>query len=260
MKANVISLTRSTRREEAAKRAAAAGLEIAFFDAIDASTNPLVSEIFARSVEPFRAHYGREQTLGELANLLSHQAVYKKLLQEGAGAGYALILEDDFIPLVDASVLKRVMDVAGSEGADIVILGYSKVDDELERALDTSNPLMRAIPVPSSKLELGRRCHESSCGVVSYLVNRRFLEIMTVDDDYGHLTDDWTYHERIGLKIFHVRPLCFREDFKRMPSALEGDRLNSKRKERLRLPAALRPLWRRCLGVFRKLQFHAMSK
>jgi GR25 family glycosyltransferase involved in LPS biosynthesis len=259
MKANIISLKQSPRRGEAVERATEAGFDTFFFDAIDASTNPIVKTIAPRSGDSFRAQYGRDQTLGELANLLSHQALYKQLLKDDI-TGYHLILEDDFIPLVNASVLDNVVKVAENAGADVVILGYSKVDDELEHALDISNPLMKAIPIPSSHLEIGQRCHESSCGVVSYFVNSRFLELMVADEDYGHLTDDWTYHEKLRLKIFHVRPLCFREDFKRMSSALEADRSSSKGEAPIRLPAPLRPLWRHCLGVFRKAQFYARAK
>ncbi len=130
MKAYVISLLNSPRRNITSQRAMSAGLGICFFDAIDASKDPLVERVYSTSAQQFQSRYGRSQTLGELANLLSHQALYQSLVQ--CPSEYHLILEDDFIPLVDASFLQKVLTTAISQDADVVLLGYSKVDEELE--------------------------------------------------------------------------------------------------------------------------------
>jgi GR25 family glycosyltransferase involved in LPS biosynthesis len=257
MKAHVISLLQSPRRSVAMQRAASAGLDAEFFDAVDASIEPTLGAIMASSAQAFRARYGREQTKGELGNLLSHQALYRSLLL--SPSGYHLILEDDFIPLVDAETLEKAKQLASDLNVDVLILGYSKVDDELEAALNITNPLMNAQRVPGTGIRIGQRCHESSCGVVSYLVGPRFLAVMSADEDFSHLTDDWTYHKELGLTILHAEPLCFREDFRRMPSSLESARADSAGGRRLRLPSVLRPAWRRCLGLFRRMQFHARA-
>ena len=257
MKVHVISLQQSPRRSVALERAASAGLDAEFFDAVDASIDPTIGPTMVASARAFRARYGREQTKGELANLLSHQALYRSLLL--LPPGYHLILEDDFIPLVDADTLEKAKQLASDMSADALILGYSKVDDELEAALNVTNPLMNAQRIPDTRIRVGQRCHESSCGSVSYLVGPRFLAVMSADDDFSHVTDDWTYHDELGLRILHADPLCFREDFRRMPSALESARAASARGRKLRLPPVLRPAWRRCLGLFRRMQFHARA-
>lgn len=255
MKAHIISLLNSPRRLEANQRAASAGLEVCFFDAINASTNPMVASLYQTSAQEFHSRYGRRQTLGELANLLSHQALYKTLLQHPAG--YHLILEDDFIPLIDAKCLSGIVSCAANQDADIVLLGYSKVNDALENAINVSNPLMNVLSIPSTELVIGQRCHETTCGVVSYLVSRRFLDELANNVDYGRLTDDWAYHDRLGLKIMHVKPLCFREDYLNMSSSLESSRSKESQKRRARFPRFLRPLWRVVLGLGRRIQFYA---
>lgn len=257
MKAHIISLLQSSRRSIAGTRAGSAGLEAVFFDAINASVDPTIGSTMQANARAFRARYGRPQTKGELAALLSHQALYESLLS--SPSGYHLVLEDDFIPLVNADTLEKISALASEQRADIVILGYSKVDDELEAALDVSNPLMNARRVRGTGISVGQRCHESSCGAVSYLVGPVFLAAMAANADRSHLTDDWTYHDGLGLKILHAKPLCFREDFQRMPSSLETDRKNSSREHMLRLPAAMRPAWRRCLGLFRRMQYYART-
>jgi GR25 family glycosyltransferase involved in LPS biosynthesis len=254
LKANVISLIHSSRRSIALHRGSSVGLDISFFDAIDASIDPSVSKTIVAVQSQFRARYGRPQTPGEIANLFSHQALYKDLLL--SSLDYHLILEDDFIPLVNASSLERVIKTASLLFADVIILGYSKVDDELEAALNLSNPLMNVVPVPGENLVIGQRCHESTCGAVSYAVSKRFLTLMTKNLEFGLLTDDWTFHEKLRLKILHVRPLCFREDFLSMPSLLECERKVVTPKIRMRLPKLTRPIWRRWLGIFRRIQFY----
>jgi GR25 family glycosyltransferase involved in LPS biosynthesis len=254
MKAHVVSLLNSPRRNIASQRAASAGLEICFFDAIDASKDPLVERIYSTSAQPFQSRYGRSQTLGELATILSHQALYQSLLQWPSE--YHLILEDDFIPLVDASLLQNVLTTSISQDADVVLLGYSKVDDELEMVINITNPLMNASSISGIDRDIGQRCQETTCGAVGYFVSPSFLNTMANNADYGRLADDWAYHAQFNLKIMHVNPLCFREDFGRMPSSLEAARAQSSLQNRTRLPRYLRPLWRRCLGVFRKTQFH----
>lgn len=257
MKAHIISLKNSPRRLEAQQRASAAGFEACFFDAIDASTDPIVENLYLTSSQKFISRYGRRQTTGELANLLSHQSLYKSLQQYPLD--YHLILEDDFIPLVDAKYLSNVVSLAAGKDADIVILGYSKVDDELEKAINVSNPLMNTLSIPSTNSGIGQRCLETTCGAVSYLVSPRFLDELVIIDDYARLTDDWTYHDQLGLKIMHVKPLCFREDYKNMSSTLELSRSKSSRMRRVRLPSFLRPFWRAVLGLGRRLQYYAKN-
>ena len=253
MKAHVISLRSSARRTLALDRAANSGLSLQFFDAVDASQYSALDALHAAAAPAFDARYSRPQTRGELACLISHQRLYAELAREVAA--YHLILEDDFLPLADATELEKIVLAMQTLGADAVILGYSKVDDEEEKAIDLSNPLMDAHPVMNTGRRIGYRCSETTCGALSYLCNRRFLEHVSRDQDYGRLADDWSYHKKLGLSIMHVLPLMFREDYVAMTSSLEPDRARNNARRNIRLPLLLRPLWRRGWGVLRKLQY-----
>jgi glycosyl transferase, family 25 len=253
MKAHIISLPGSTRRAEAGRRAAEAGIDLHFFDAVDAARSRVVADVRPHSAQSFVARYGRAQTPGELACLLSHRMLYQKLASEQDT--YVLILEDDFIPLTGAGELAAIRSAAAVRGADVVILGYAKVNAQEERAINMSNPLMEAARAAGTNRVLGYRCLETTCGALSYMCSRRFLEIMADTRDYGRLADDWAYHRTLGLRIMHVAPLCFREDYLTMASSLEGDRASLKGGARLRLPPFLRPLWRHGCGTLRRLHY-----
>lgn len=254
MKAHVISLLESPRRSVAIRRAAETGLDIDFYDAVDASSSELVRTLSEASASAFQRRYGRSQTSGEMACLLSHQALYRHLSRNPPS--YQLILEDDFVPLVEAGTLEQILLAAPRENADVVILGYAKTDDNMERAINVTNPLMARRQIAGTPQKIGLRCHETTCGALSYLVSPRFLQIMATNDEFGRLADDWAYHKQLGLKVMHVQPLCFREDFTGMASSLEPARAAYSRKK-LRLPEFLRPIWRHMLGVARRLQYCA---
>jgi glycosyl transferase family 25 len=254
MKAHAISLARSQRRSQAVSRAAAVGLTLEMFDAVDALTDETVRAEHDRAAASFRARYGRPQTIGELACLLSHQRLYEALAARQDD--YHLVLEDDFVPLVDSTVIERITSAAATRVADVVILGYAKADAEDERGINLSNPLMEATPVTGTDRLIGFRCIETTCGALSYLCSRRFVEAMAADVDYGRLADDWSYHRKLGLRIMHVKPLCFREDYAVMASSLDGERAPAINKSGIRLPPFLRPLWRRSCGIVRMLRYH----
>src|SRR5438046_6990332 len=106
MKAHVISLVGSQRRNQAAARAVAAGVTLEIFDAVDALTDETVRAVHSPAAAAFRARYGRPQTMGELACLLSHQRLFQALAAREDE--YHLVLEDDFVPLVDSTMLERI--------------------------------------------------------------------------------------------------------------------------------------------------------
>jgi hypothetical protein len=159
--------------------------------------------------------------------------------------------------LVDSECLGAIVRTAAARNADVVVLGYAKVDDEMERAIDVTNPLMDAVAAPGTDRLVGHRCHETTCGALSYLVSQRFLRALAVDNDFGRLADDWDYHRRLGMNVMHASPLCFREDYSGMASALEKSRSVSSGRRPGRLPAFLRPPWRHALGMARRVQFLA---
>ena len=253
MKAHVISLVRSQRRSQAASRAVAAGLTLEIFDAVDALADEAVRAGHGLAAASFRARYGRPQTMGELACLLSHQRLYEALAAKPDE--YHLILEDDFVPLVDSTAIERIVSAGARHAADVVILGYAKVDAEEERAINLSNPLMDKRRIAGTDRAMGHRCIETTCGAVAYLCSSRFVKTMAHDIEYGRLADDWRYHQRLGFRIMHVKPLCFREDHAAMASSLDGERAAAISKSGVRLPPFLRPLWRRGCGLARMLRY-----
>lgn len=255
MKAYVISLKNSTRRKLASERAASANLEIKFIDAIDASSNLIFEKIRPTSEITFQKRYGRRQTDVELACLLSHHILYQALLK--TNLDYCLILEDDFIPLVSADILDEVLSFTMQQNVDLMLLGYSKVDDMIEHAIGISNPLMNRLKIPNHNYVIGQRCRETTCGTVSYFVSPKFLKVMSTIDDFGRLADDWDFHKKLGLKIAHISPLCFREDYKNMYSSIEFARSRTNNRA-LRLPLVLRPLWRHILGNIRRINFYCL--
>ena len=249
LEADVISLAESPRRALALERAARVGLPLNFFDAIDASLNVIPADLTEAARLAFFARYGRLQSTGELACLLSHHYLYKTLTK--SPRDFFLILEDDFVPLGNVSQIANVVMTMKAANADVVILGYSKVDDEDEKAINLSNPLVDSLPVFGTSGKIGYRCLETTCGAVSFICNRRFLEVASADDDFGRLADDWDYYKERGINVTHLTPLMFREDYMSMPSSLEEGRYRLGFKKNFRLPAIFRTPWRTALGLVR---------
>jgi glycosyl transferase family 25 len=255
VKAYVISLNNSTRRKIVSERASKANLQIEFIDATDAGTSLTVKKLYPMNEAVFKKRYRRRQTHVELACLLSHHLLYQKLSK--TNCDYNLILEDDFIPLIGKSDLANIILTMKSQNIDLMLLGYAKVDEALENVIAITNPLMNSQKIPGTSYVLGQRCRETTCGALSYLVSPKFLEIVSKVDDFGRLADDWSYHEKLGMKIAHISPLCFREDYEGMVSSLEISRAREKTNERTwRLPAIVQPMWRHLLGIIRRCSFY----
>jgi GR25 family glycosyltransferase involved in LPS biosynthesis len=254
--ANVISLRNSTRRGLVLERASRAGLLVHFHDAVDASGLSLTSDLAKSASDTFMGRYGRSQSLGELACLLSHMKLYSELLDLHEGP--YVILEDDFYLLGDVGEIHSVIRAMNDQGVDVVILGYSKVDDDDERAINICNPLMESSPVFSTGRRIGFRCIETTCGAVSFICNNRFLRIASTSIDYGRLADDWAYYRDCGVSIGHLQPLIFREDYRVLRSDLEDERaMNSTllNQRKIRIPQLYREQWRQILGGYRKIRY-----
>lgn len=89
----VISLpTETKRRAMISEHLESRGLPFQFFDAIDGRQMDVIKHQNYNSPRRRRAH-GRDLTGGELGCLLSHQAIYQKIIDENLP--FALVLEDD---------------------------------------------------------------------------------------------------------------------------------------------------------------------
>jgi len=119
----VISLPIAEKRRKAISTALTdLGLSFEFVDAIDgrASLPPQYEGFIDR--DKARIEMGRNLTDGEFACALSHQKVYKILLDREIPR--AIILEDDAIPLTG---FKSFLDQNGPEAADLILFDYNRV-------------------------------------------------------------------------------------------------------------------------------------
>ena len=92
----IINLARaSERRQRISAALDALGLRHEIFDAVDGSR--LDDQAIARAYDPAGARAGyRDMSRGEIACALSHQGVYRKMLDDGVP--HALVMEDDAQP------------------------------------------------------------------------------------------------------------------------------------------------------------------
>lgn len=223
MNINIISLVNSPRRKIAQSRAKQAGLTPIFFDAIDGSSIQDRNQLMYQSSNLFESRYSRKQSLVELATLLSHRTLYKTLLD--SPCKYHLIAEDDFIPIGDLNIIDEVIDNMRMHDFDVTILGYPRCDDLEESKINQANPIYFPIKLNSnSELLMGKRCIETTCGCLSYLISTDFIDKVLRINTLAYLADDWNLYSKSGIKIAHLSACIFREDFKGLPSTMDPTR------------------------------------
>ena len=250
MLANVISIKNSSRRLEAKKRGNQFGFNVCFFDASDyvkKSISDLSNEF---DIEKFNERYGRNPASGEIGVFMCHFRLWEKLSKD-LTQDYHLILEDDFLPQATAKEIDEIINCTKNK-YDVIILGYSKVDSQLEDAISIINPIKAKYF--SGPHKLGRKFHESTCGALSYVVQDSFFDKVIVNAEKpSYLIDDWSIFKKMGVKILHVSPLCFYEDYKNMSSNIDqSGRFSpdySKIKKRNSVYKVLRYIYRRSIGL-----------
>ena len=218
MIANVVSIEGSGRRVVAAKRGFHSEIELSFFDAFNYVSLPISELVNEFDVKKFEKIYGRQPASGEIGALLSHFSLWKKLLDDKSRQ-YHLILEDDFVPRVSSSEILDILDILDmdSESCDVIILGYSKVDQKIEDVINTVNPVH--VVCKTRNHVIGRKFHETTCGAVAYIASRKFMKkILSSNEKPYFLIDDWRVFKEKGFNICHVKPLCFYEDYLEIPS------------------------------------------
>lgn len=217
MIANVISIQDSNRRQVAIKRAEDYNYKVVFFDAIDLVKKDVNQLFDVFDTKTFFNRYLREPSSGDIGCLLSHYALWKKLSIENTKQ-YHLILEDDFIPKVKSRELQEI--IQQSKNFDVLLLGYSKVQEKEESVLKIINPIKKIYSINQHKV--GRKFRESTCGAVAYVVSKNFVdEVSKYVEKPSHVLDDWSYFKKNGFNILHVQPLCFYEDFVNMKSYIK---------------------------------------
>jgi glycosyl transferase family 25 len=250
MLANVISISKSPRRELARKKGAEFGFEIQFFRAtnyVKRATQELTSEF---DFNKFYDRYGRPPSSGEIGVFMSHFALWRKLKEKGEGGAH-LILEDDFLPKATAKIIDNII-LSTKGDYDVIILGYSKVDKEIEGVISLMNPLN--VRYTSGHYKVGKKFHESTCGALSYVVKSSFFDKVLINGlKPYYLIDDWTVFKKMGVNILHVTPLCFHEDYKNLSSSIdESGRellIDSKNKDHGIIYRKLRHVYRKTHGL-----------
>jgi len=218
MNAHVISIKGSNRRNKALERAKNYDFNLTFFDATNLAKIEIkdCKEFF--NIEKFISRYSRNPSSGDIGCSISHYALWKKLSSD-SNDPFHLILEDDFVPKVNASeILKIVTEV--NENFDILILGYSKVQEKEEAVIKIINPIKTLYSTDRHKI--GVKYHESSCGAVAYIVSKNFIDQVSQSSQrQSHVLDDWSFFKQSGFSILHIQPLCFYEDFLNMKSYIK---------------------------------------
>ena len=177
MDIHVISLKDSCRREICKNRLVSKGFNPVFHNAFDArnSNENQLEGLF--DFKLFRETFNYKIGHGVVGCTLSHYNLYKALLGCKNKSKYYVIVEDDCRPFVTSNELENIVDPALETSFDILLLGYSKMDDDQYQNVNKMNPFKKLYS--SGKFDVGIRYKQSSCGTVAYVVSRRFLEKIT---------------------------------------------------------------------------------
>lgn len=255
MKAHIISLPDSSRKKTTKYRLNNCNYTAVFHDAIDTRylNRTVLEDQF--DFEGFKDFYGYYPSSSEVGCVLSHYKVYRYLAKLNSKDDYFLIVEDDCIPLLNSKKLKNIILSSKDISADIVILGYSKVDNEIYKQIQRANPIKILKNIDNGKFKIGVKYIESQCGAVAYLVSREFIKKLATIQKPKVLADEWPFYKnKMEAKIVHISPLSFLEDYMNMESTQEGQRgIDSQiNLRKVRLPKYLRPIWQHTLGIYRR--------
>ena len=193
MNLHVVSLPKSERRLAAVDRSSKYGYQIIFHDASDLRGRAVeeLSNIF--DAERFKDNFKISPTCGQIGCLISHVELYKKLSM--LSSEYYLIAEDDFIPLFTADLARLVIEDGINSGADIILMGYSKMDARALAIYDLVNPLLPKICNRKLGYSLGPRFKNTSSGAVGYAVSKRFVDKMASSKELPwYVADEWSVY------------------------------------------------------------------
>ncbi len=210
MMMNVISIVDSERNTRVLSRLTALGFAVTVIPAVDLRYEELGRLHNSYDITSFERRYGRLPVPGEIGIALSHLMAIRKIAAEGSG-GNGVICEDDVIPLCRSDVFERLFEDILASPFDIVVLGYSKCDDNTEAYIDVVNPLLPRFKCESPYV-VGVRYEHTTCGAVGYVVKKRAVSVLTTIETPLHLADDWAYFASLGLKIGYLSPMLVRED------------------------------------------------
>ena len=100
---------------------------------------------------------------------------------------------------------------------DVLVLGFSKCNNDFEKYVNIINPIMPLFKV-ANKISIGPRLLHTTSGSVSYLIKKKSVEMISKISPQFALTDDWNYFSKLGLIIGYTDPMIVRENFEELPS------------------------------------------
>ncbi len=236
MRIFVINLQSSAeRRKDIQSQLEKLGLPFEFFNAVDGKT--LTEEdLSAYDGRKRRLFFGKDLSRGEIGCLLSHRAIYRKVVAENIPA--ALILEDDTILSPDLPDVLAALSACAGEWDMIRFLSREKNYRQARhlRPLDAAHTLARPYGTPG--------------GAYGYIVTPRAAERLNANMRKNWIPVDILHGQiwRTHLNVFSVipSPVTYRED---QPSTI-GDERFSKKHRLQGAEAALYPFTRMGLKVY----------
>lgn len=213
IKFQILSLKSDLARRQSIKEQLAikgGNVEYTFFDAITPSN---LSE---------KIKFNKSKlTDGEKCCALGHVLMCQDLLQ--SEDEYRVFMEDDAkLDFNDFNGLDDALQYF-HDSFDVVILGYSKVDDKLKNKIQFFRPLFC---VASFKMFfVGIPYKQWKCGTVCYSISvKGAKKIIQLNSNCSNTADDWYQFEKMGLKIVHLMPIVVTEKYNSFASNIESGR------------------------------------
>jgi len=177
------------------------------------------------SKKNFQLRYNRFPKLGEIGCSISHNLVRKKFVEKN-NKQTLMVLEDDAKIVCTKSELFSVIKFFKKSKFDILILGYSKCDDDYEKHLNIINPIL---PIyKTNKILIGPRYLCTTSGTVGYVIKKKSAKKMLKIFSESILADDWDFFSKSGLKIAHTSPMLIRENYQNLVSTLNRNNYSLK--------------------------------
>jgi len=186
---------------------------IAFFNFFDAITPSCLPENIIRTNSLL--------TGGEKCCALGHVLMCKMLIE--SNDPYRIFMEDD--AKVDLEAFKEIESALSffHNDFDVIVLGYSKVDEELKRKIQFFRPLFEVLKY--KKYKIGIPYKNWKCGTVSYSISKEGArKLVEINAGCVYTSDDWYQFAKKGLKIAHLMPLAVTEQYAKFTSSLENER------------------------------------
>ena len=259
MDINIISIKNSDRRKTAKIRALYMGFTPIFHDAVDLREVKLVNLDNQFNLDKFKNIYGEGLSSGMVGCSISHLSLYKKLA--ASELDFHLIVEDDFIIKKNSKDILNIINEAVEINADILLLGYSKMNRYLNLIYDISNPMLVVKRNKKSGYKLGPRYRNTSSGTVGYVVSKRFVKtISTHISKPWFVADEWQEYADLGYKILHVSPLIIEEDNYNFMSTLEVSRLEKNKYKNINPKAVIIEIIKFPVRILKGLYFLCKMK